>query len=171
MMPLFRMADAFTVVHILKNAGYSSKMAQDWFGIYSRGFLLVLATTVFSTALALSLVPKIAESNQIRDFNEVSHSSYIVLKISIILGLPAGLGMALIRPEINSLFYGNELGNMAMAILGMSSFWLTLAMTSAAILQGMGTIYLPAIFLLIAFVIKVIFNLLGVPFYFVNGAA
>lgn len=171
MMPLFSLADSFTAVHLLKQAFGTAETAQDWFGTYSRGLPMVQVTTVFGTALALSVVPKIAESNQFENNRDIAHSAYLALKISVILGLPAAAGMAILADDINILLYGNAEGSGSLAFLALSSCFLALAMTSAAILQGIGHVYRPAVYLLIALVIKLLLNIGLIPSFSILGAA
>lgn len=171
MVPLFGLADSFTGINLLHKALGSQTLAQEWFGIYSRGMPFVQLTTIFATSLALSLVPKIAEAGVVQNNRDISHSTYLALKITILLGLPASVGLALLSPEINILFYGDDRGSTAMAILALSSFFLTLAITAVAILQGMGKIYGPAVFLILAILSKILLNIWFIPLLSISGAA
>lgn len=171
MVPLLNIADSFTATQLLEKLLGDQASAQKWFGIYSRGIPLVQITTIFATSLALSLIPKISEAEKVQNLRDVSHSSYLALKITIMLGLPASIGLAMLANEVNLLFFGNEQGSLAFSLLSIASFFLTLAITTSAVLQGLGRIYLPAIYLIIALIVKVSLNLVLIPRFSIDGAA
>lgn len=171
MIPLFGLADSFTAVNILNNIFGSNEEAQNWFGVYNRFLPFVQLTTIFATSLSLSLVPKIAESGIQQNNRDISHSAFLALKITILLGLPACVGLALLSPEINLLFYQDELGSVAFTVIAFASFFLTLAITTVAILQGLGKVYLPAGILIFALVLKIISNFVLVPYLSITGLA
>ncbi len=171
MIPLFGLADTFTAVNLLKITTGSSIEAQDWFGVYNRFLPFVQLTTIFATSLALSLVPKIAESGIQQNNRDISHSAYLALKITVLLGLPASVGLALLSSEVNLLFYGDELGSIAFSVIALASFFLTLGITTVAILQGLGSVFLPAMSLLFALIAKVSLNFILIPYFSIIGLA
>lgn len=171
MIPLFGLADTFTGVNLLTPVLGSSSEAREWFGVYNRFLPFVQLTTIFATSLALSLVPKIAESGVQQNNHDISHSAYLALKITILLGLPASIGLALLSSEVNLLFYQNELGSFTFAVIALASFFLTLAITTVAVLQGLGKVFLPAVILILALGVKLGFNFLLIPAFSITGLA
>lgn len=168
MIPLFGLADTFTAVNILRRI---TEDAQNTFGTYTRFLPFIQLTTIFATSLALSLVPKIAESGIQQNNRDISHSAYLALKLTVLLGMPASVGLALLAKEVNLIFYSDELGSMAFAVIALSSFFLTLGITSVAILQGLGKVYLPAIILIVALVVKIGLNFVLIPYFSITGIA
>ncbi len=171
MIPLFGLADSFTVVNLLIAAEESVQAAKDWFGYYSRGLPFVQATTMFASALALSIVPKIAAEGRVQNNDEIKRSAHLSIKVTALMGLPAGVGLALLADDLNLILFGDRQGSFAIAMLSLSSILLTFAITTSAILQGMGKVYQPAVYLLVALVSKLILNVVLVPLYNIDGAA
>lgn len=171
MIPLFGLADTFTAVNLLRITTGSSEEATGWFGVYNRFLPFVQLTTIFATSLSLSLVPKIAESGVQQNKRDISHSAFLALKITVLLGLPASVGLALLSQEVNLLFYQDELGSIAFAVIAFASFFLTLGITTVAILQGLGNVFLPAMSLIIALGVKVALNFALIPFFSITGLA
>lgn len=169
--PLFGLSDTFTAIHLLKGVTGSDQEAQDWFGVYNRFLPFVQLTTIFATSLALSLIPKIAESDVQKNDRELSHSAYLAIKITVLLAMPASIGLALLSEEINILFYQDSLGSFTFAIVALSSFFLTLGITVIAVLQGMGRVFLPAAILLLTIATKIGLNFLFVPHFSITGIA
>ncbi|MBO8171630.1 MAG: oligosaccharide flippase family protein [Bacillaceae bacterium] len=171
MIPLFGLADSFSVVNLLVQSGITADTARDLFGYYSRGLPFVQVSTVFATALALSIVPKIAAEGRVQNTEEISRSTNLAVKVTILLALPASAGLALLAENLNVILYGDGRGSLAIAVLSLSSLFLTLGITTSAVLQGRGNVYRPAVYLLIALGFKLILNLWWVPVYDITGAA
>lgn len=170
-LPLFGLSDTFTAIHLLEEATGSYDEAKDWFGVYNRFLPFVQLTTIFATSLALSLIPKISESDVRRNDRELSHSAYLAIKITVLLAMPASIGLAMLADEINILFYQDSLGSFAFAVVSLASFFLTLGITVIAVLQGMGKIFFPAAILLLSIVVKLALNALLIPQLSITGMA
>ncbi|PTX55244.1 PST family polysaccharide transporter [Melghirimyces profundicolus] len=170
-LPLFSLADSFTVANLLEAGGWSKYQAVEGKGIYDRGQPLIQFASFFATALSLSIVPAIAEAQTRGDERRTGERSALALRMTLFLGLPASLGLALVAQPTNVMLYRDAAGSEALAILALTTLFSTLAMTSSGILQGLGKVGLPARNLLIGVGVKLIGNLFWVPVLDIRGAA
>ncbi len=170
-LPLFSLADSFTVANLLEAGGWSSTQAVEWKGIYDRGQPLIQFASFFATALSLSIVPVIAEAHTLRNKRKIADRSALALRLTLLMGLPASLGLALVAYPTNVMLYKDGAGSEALAILAMTTLFSTLTMTSAGILQGMDRVGLPACHLGIGIGVKLVGNALLIPALDIRGAA
>ncbi|MFD1434839.1 oligosaccharide flippase family protein [Kroppenstedtia eburnea] len=170
-LPLFSLADSFTVANLLEAGGWSSAEAVEWKGIYDRGQPLIQFASFFATALSLSIVPVIAEAQTLRDGRKIADRSALALRLTLFMGLPASLGLALVARPTNVMLYKDGAGSEALAILAVTTLFSTLAMTSSGILQGMDRVVLPAWHLGVGIGVKLAGNALLIPVLDIRGAA
>ncbi|WP_338120694.1 polysaccharide biosynthesis protein [Aneurinibacillus aneurinilyticus] len=170
-LPLMQLSDSFTVVSMLIRGGSDAEAAYELKGIFDRGQPLVQFAAFFATALSLSLVPAIAEAKALNQHRLIAARTELALRLTFLFGLPASIGLAIVAGPVNVMLYENDNGTMALTILAFTTIFSTLGITSAGILQGMGEVNLPVRNLLIGVVVKLILNILFIPFFGITGAA
>ncbi|MGA8944255.1 MAG: polysaccharide biosynthesis protein [Thermoactinomyces sp.] len=170
-LPVFSLVDSFTVTNLLVDAGWEMERAIRLKGIFDRGQPLVQVATFFAAAMALSIVPAISEAKAKQRKQEVESQSRLALQLTWGLGLPASVGLAVIAEPANVMLFEDQAGSEALAVLAFTGIFSTLAMVSAGILQGLGKVYLPAVYLLIGVVLKTVLNALLIPVWDIRGAA
>ncbi len=170
-LPLYALIDSFTVANVLVSAHFSINEAILLKGIYDRGQPLLQFASFFSTALSLSVVPAIAQAQMKGNSEQFTQLTDLALRFTFFLGVPASLGLAIIAEPTNIMLFKDHAGSDALAILSLGTIFLTLSVTAAGILQGIGHVYLPAIYLLIGIVIKILGNLFLVSFFDIRGAS
>lgn len=170
-MPLYALVDSFSVANLLASTQFSLDEAISLKGIYDRGQPLLQFASFFSTALALSIVPAIAQAQMRKDRAELIRLTKLALRYTFLLGIPASIGLAIVAAPTNMMLFKNQAGSDALAILSLGTIFLTLSITIASILQGLGRVYLPTIFLFIGILIKIVGNLLLIPFLDIRGAS
>ncbi|QKG83087.1 polysaccharide biosynthesis protein [Kroppenstedtia pulmonis] len=170
-LPLLSLVDSFTVANLLEAGGWSNQMAVEQKGIYDRGQPLIQFAAFFATALALSIVPAIAEAQARQSEREILERSSLALRLTLIMGLPASVGLAVVAQPTNVMLYKDDAGSLALAILALTTLFSTLGMTSSGILQGIGRVMLPARNLLIGVGVKLLLNVWLVPLWDIRGAA
>jgi stage V sporulation protein B len=130
---------------------------------------------VLTISLAASLVPAIAESMAKRDHESVAKKTELSIRISLIVGLPAAMGLFILADPIMTMMYPGETKTLgiAMAYLSPAIIFLTLVQTLTAVLQGMGKERIPVVNLFIGAIVKVIvsYTLTSIPYINVRGAA
>nr|MBO2469369.1 polysaccharide biosynthesis protein [Bacillota bacterium] len=176
-LPLMQLADSFTVKNVLDGAGLAD-VSGVWKGVYDRGQPLVQFSSFFAAALSLALVPSIAEANA-RDLRgTIQHRTELAVRMTVIVGWPASLGLAVIMEPVNTMLYGDPTGSFALAVLAFSTLFATLNVTAASILQGLGEVMVPVRNLIIGVAVKLVLNVVLIaalspsgPAYGIAGAS
>ncbi len=184
-LPLFGVVDSFSFSNILNYAVINTEnifgvyikhqtlaqYVEYWFGIYTRGQPLVQFTAFFATALSLALVPAISEAQAKKRFTVIAERSELTLRLTLMIGLPASIGLAVLAIPVNIMLYKDSVGSTALAILSFTTIFSTLGITSSGILQGLGQVILPARNLFIGVIVKLILNIFLIYWFNINGAA
>jgi stage V sporulation protein B len=166
-------ADAFRLAGTEKD-GQASYIS----GIYGAmlDFRTLIPTIV--TALGVSALPAISAAWALKDKGSVQRTINSVIRISLMISLPAGFGMAVLYREIPMLFFEKSNPGMtehAAPILLMFALSTALMSVSAPItnlLQGIGRTDVPVKSLLVGAVVKIASNfiLVGNPEINILGA-
>ncbi|WP_025028159.1 putative polysaccharide biosynthesis protein [Caldalkalibacillus mannanilyticus] len=170
-LPMFQLVDAMSVVKLLIHSGWDHEVARELKGIFDRGQPLIQFAAFFATALALALVPSIAEANAKKDQPLIAARSEMAMRLTLLIGLAASFGLAILAEPINIMLYKTNEGTTAMAILAFTTIFSTIGIASGAILQGLGHVLLPARNLFIGVIVKVILTILLIPVWDISGAA
>jgi PST family polysaccharide transporter len=169
---LIPLVDSFLLLSLLsQRGGESMEHVKLLKGIYDRGQPLIQLGTVVATSFSLALVPLISGAKKRRNEQFLYEKIDLSLRIALVLGLGASLGLiCLIRP-INIMLFKNDLGSLSLAILMASVFFTTLALTLSALLQGMGYEWVAVVGVFVAVAVKSVLNYLLVPVLGMIGAA
>jgi stage V sporulation protein B len=198
-MPLVQMADTAIISNTLlgmksivlfgneivnTGADMWSKVVDSLYGLTGYVNPIINMPAVFSTALAMSLVPAISASKVEGDDYGVANKAGVGLKLAMLIGLPCAAGLYLLATPIINLLYaglsnanadpalqhlhllsttGNLLGIMALGV-----FFLTILQTMTGILQGLGKTYVPVINLFIGIGVKIAVSLIFIRMPEVN---
>jgi len=171
--PLMRFADTMLIHTRLMSAGFSADRATELFGQFSgQAGPLINLPSILTVALAASLVPSITAAVTRRDAATLRSQTNLAIKISLIIGLPAAVGLYMLGTPVASLLYNNPQAGPVIASYAWTILFLLLYQTSAAILQGAGKLLLPVVSMGFGVVTKAIltFILCGIPQLNVRGA-
>ena len=152
--------DSFTVVRFLKEF-MDETLAKKQYGILSGkiDILCVLPLSV-NVALVTALVPNISMANAKKNVKEIEHKSRVFLLFSIVIGLPATIGMMLFSEQIlNLLFPRASSGANLLRVNSISIVFMLVSQTINAILQGIGEVKIPSIALGIGTICKLVCNI------------
>lgn len=183
-LPLLSLVDSFSVSNILSTVVLKSEylfgtyykaqnltnFTEYWYGIFSRGQALVQFAVFYATALSVALVPAISEAKAKKNNKMVQKGSDLAIRLTLMLGLPASVGLAVLAEPINIMLYKDGVGSVTIAIYAFVIVFSTIYTTSAGILQGVGKVMVPAKSLFIGVIIKIILNVLLVYYFSINGA-
>ena len=170
LMPLINTLDAYLVTWCLKFNGYSEIQINSMYGVLS-GMVIPVANmpTALTLALSASLVPAISRARARRNGAEISRMASLGLKLSVIIGLPACIGLIMLARPVLELLYSvspadqsaletfvqtmhvpyrfvfmqMELAQSLMLIMSPAMLLLTSVQTMTGALQGAGRIYIP----------------------------
>jgi stage V sporulation protein B len=158
-LPLVNMVDATLILPRLQAGGFSEAQALEMFGNFTGAAMpLVNMPTIFTLALATSLVPAIANANAHRNRNLIKKLSSLATRIGLMIGLPAATGLFLLSEPISLMLYDNVDVARPLALAAFAIVFISLNQTTAPVLQGMGKTYLPVAHMFIGLVFKVLIN-------------
>ena len=124
-------------------------------------------------------MPALAQYWAVNDKKNIRISIESVLRICMLISMPAGIGMAVLSKPILSLLYGSKQPDIPfmcediLVIFGFSLFLYALSSPVTTLLQAIGKAKIPAISFGAACVVKIILNyiLVGMPEFNIKGAA
>jgi stage V sporulation protein B len=172
--PIMNLADAAIVTRRLQYAGFSVTRATELFGqLTGMAAPLINLPAIVTISLSASLVPAISEAMALKNEKLIAARAATGVRISIIFGLPAAVGMFVLAKPITLLLYKNPDAGIPLAVLSWSVVFLSLNQTTTGILQGVGKTLIPVYNLLLGALVKIIINfvLTGIPEINIKGAA
>lgn len=173
-LPLMQMLDTVIVPSRLQVAGFNVNEATALFGqLTGMATPLINLPSIFTVALATSLVPAVSEALALRNYQAARRRTYTGIRITLLIALPAMAGLYLLADEICYMLYNNVEAGIPLSILAFGVVFLGLQQTTSGILQGIGRTVLPVRNLLIGAAGKIIvsYALTGIPSLGIRGAA
>ncbi|KAB3531850.1 putative polysaccharide biosynthesis protein [Alkaliphilus serpentinus] len=174
--PLISLLDTAIVIRRLQSIGFSYSEANSLYGqLTGMATTLINLPQVLTVALAMSIVPVIAESSAKNNLPEIQRDTQSAMRISMLIGLPSAVGLAVLSTPIMQLLFPNEPASVGRVLLylSFSVLFITQIQTMTGILQGLGRQVIPVRNLLVGALFKLIvtYVLVGIPALNVNGAA
>ena len=129
----------------------------------NRGTALALVNLVPNITLTfgISALPVITSAWALRDKRQIKSTIQSVLRITLLVAMPAGVGLTVLAKPIMNLIYGASTAAVAgpyLAISGIAVVFICLMAPINAILQAVGRADIPAKIILVGGVIKLILN-------------
>ena len=164
--------DALTVVRILKRI-IGEETATVQYGILNgKVDTLVMLPLSFNIAFATALVPAISSAVTRKKIEDAKKRIEFSILISLLIGLPCSVLMSTFSEYFLKLLFPNAyLGAEMLKYSAWTIIFIILTQTINGALQGMGKVKTPVIAFGIGAVLKLLFNILLIPIYKVNGAA
>ena len=172
--PLMQFMDTLLITGRLQSSGFSVEEATTLFGRYSgQAGPLINMPSILTVAVAASLIPSITEAMVRKDGVTMRSRANLALKMSVLIALPAALGLNLLSGPVAQLLYGSANAGNIIAVYSWVILFLLLYQTSASILQGIDRISLPVYSMLVGVAVKSVltFLLCGIPSINIYGAA
>ena len=167
----FQFVDVFSMIHLLQNFGVSEMEAYQLKGIYDRGQPLIQLGTILATTLALAIVPAMAQARAEKNSKAVLGFQDMALRLALLIGGAATIGLVVIMDPLNHMLFTDQQGTTFLRVLVLSIAPCSVYLTAAAILQGYGSIRVPAIIIGIGLILKLLANVVLIPMYGATGAA
>ncbi|MET3683756.1 PST family polysaccharide transporter [Alkalibacillus flavidus] len=164
---MIQMVDVLTMVQSLQQFGYLFEEAKVMKGVYDRGNPLIQLGLVFGSALAFAVVPAL----QSDDRTSSAGDEQLAVKVTWLLSLSASIGLIVIMPWLNPLFYQSMDGTSAIRWMMFLVFFLSVMMTISVILQRYGLRLQQLWLLALLIVLKVILNQWLIPSFGIEGAS
>ncbi len=165
--------DAIIIPQRLHTAGFTAKEATTLFGqLGGSAFTLLNFPSVFTAALATSLVPSISEAAAKNHMQTVRSQSSEAMRLTIIFGIPCLL-IIYHYAEAMTLFFKSPAVAPVLQILTLGGIFIYLQQTSSGILQGLGKMQLPVIHSIISALVRIptMYVLTGIPDMNLKGVA
>lgn len=123
--------------------GYDLSFASSLYGIFTMAQTLYLLPSALIQPLTVSMIPAVTESLTLGKGSDARKKEESALRITALLALPAGAGLAVLASPIQQLLYGYDEGTLliagpTLAILGIASVGYCLILVTNAILQAHG---------------------------------
>lgn len=176
-MPLLSIIDGTLVVWRLRDIGLveTAAILYSYISFYSSPIINI--SQVVFTAIQVSLLPMITKSFTQKS-THIGKQIDLGILLSLVMGLPIGLGIAGFSKEILLFLYPSKAAIAVdaapvLAILGVSIVFLSVYLATTSILQGMNQYKRPVVHLFIGAAVKVItaYALIGIPSVNIDGAA
>lgn len=167
----YQLVDSFTIYSILIDSGIDQTLAKETKGIYDRGQPLVQLGVVIASSLSLAIVPLVAHMSNKQNGRSAMPFIQLTYRASVLFGWAASLGLILVMPYINAMLFKTDALSEVLMLYVLQIVPLSIILTFTAILQGFGKLKLPALFLSVGFLLKVIFNVWSIGPLGVLGAA
>lgn len=165
--------DALLIPMRLQVAGYGAREATSLFGQLSgTAFTLLTFPSVFTFALATSLVPAISEAAVLSRSDIVRARSSEAIRLTILLGIPCVTILFSFSGPFTAFFNSIDIAPI-LRILALGGIFSYIQQTTTGILQGLGKVQLPVIHSIIAAAIRIpiLIYLTGLPHWGIKGTA
>jgi O-antigen/teichoic acid export membrane protein len=166
-----QLADSLNLYSLLVSNGVEKDMAKILKGIFDRGQPLIQLGTVAAASISSTLVPLISRARLAAKPQFLHHKIQVALKVSIIIGVGASVGLSAIIEPTNMMLFKNESGSTVLGVLSFVILFASIILTIIAIMQGLGYLLFPALTVVSAFPIKYFLNAVFVPLLGTMGAA
>ncbi|MFJ7669634.1 oligosaccharide flippase family protein [Lysinibacillus sp. NPDC097195] len=167
----YQLVDSFTIYSILIDSGIDQTLAKETKGIYDRGQPLVQLGVVIASSLSLAIVPLVAHMSNKPNGRSAMPFIQLTYRASVLFGWAASLGLILVMPYINAMLFKTDALSEVLMLYVLQIVPLSIILTFTAILQGYGKLKMPALFLAIGFLLKVVLNVWSIGPLGVLGAA
>ncbi|MFA9559791.1 oligosaccharide flippase family protein [Evansella sp. AB-rgal1] len=168
---IFQLLDSFSVYRLLQVGGWSEESAATLKGIYDRGWPMVQLGAVVTTVFSYAAIPYITKAFLSGKMENVQTYISQSLKICIVFGGAATVGLISIMPNLNPMLFTDISGKGALQILSTTVLFSAIFMTVAALLHAVGQAVYASIILVIGIILKLVGNMLIVPSLGIEGAA
>ncbi|MHB1651267.1 MAG: putative polysaccharide biosynthesis protein [Desulfitobacteriaceae bacterium] len=147
--------DALLIPMRLQVAGYTAREATTLFGqLGGSAFTLLTFPSVFTFALATSLVPAISEASAQKQFHVVRARSTEAIRLTIILGLPALIILFIYAGPLTNFFKSPSIAPI-LRVLVFGGIFAYIQQTTTGILQGLGKVQLPVLHAIIGATVRI----------------
>ncbi len=158
--------------------GYSQELADDLRGILGHARKFFDLPGAFVVPVATSLLPALAGALASKNFREADHISNTSMRVTLLISIPATVGMFLFSDPICRVLLFNQPETAArtaplLSVLSIAIVFNSTLFTTNAILQAAGRPTIPVVNMAVGGVIKVVLSyvLIGIPEINVMGSA
>ncbi|MFB7141611.1 oligosaccharide flippase family protein [Gottfriedia sp. NPDC056225] len=163
--------DSISFYPLLVQYGYHVEGAKLVKGIYDRGFPLIQLGSVIASSFSLALIPYLSSELVRKEHNSINNRISGAIRVSIVVGAAATIGLISIIHPTNIMLYRNDLGTDVLTVLCASIFFAGVSITTSSIAQGLGKSLIPALNVLAGGCVKFVGNVILMEQIGSKGAA
>ncbi len=155
--------------------GLSYESAKELFGIFGNAKKIFNLPSAFIVPFTVSILPALTAAYVSKNKKDVVGNLTSCFKYSMMLALPAGIGMIILAKPIYNLLYRTEntdLGAVMLAIFGLAVILYAVVSITGSILQAFGKVNMPLVSLVVGGIVKCILTavLVSTPSIGIIGA-
>ncbi len=171
-MPLILLIDMLLVPRQLQSAGLGVTEATTLYGQLSGAAMpLVNLPSIFTVALATSLVPAISEATALGRVSQIQSRTETAVRLTMVLVLPSAAGLYVLAHQISALLYAAPEIGVSLKPLSFLVIFLGFQHTTSAVLQAMGLTTIPVKNLGLGAILKFALTWYLTPILGIQGAA
>ena len=162
-MSVITLVDAKLIqIQLPRVRGIGQELSDILYGSYSAMQTLFNLPAAFITPMTIAVVPAISEAVAKRAHGEASAIAESGMRISAVVAVPMGIGLAVLSRPIVKILYPrtHEMGPTILAFMGFASFFVCMSLVTNAILQAHGNERKPVISMIAGGATKITCNLL-----------
>lgn len=171
LMVLFQLVDSFTVFNGLIESGMNQSQAMAVKGIYDRAQPFVQLGISIALAISTSLLPSLSHYLKQGNHAKWEKESASALKLTIILSSAITVGLIAVLPWLNEAFFLDNQKAATIQVYLMSILFVSVSLCIQAILQSRSQKMKTTRAILLALVIKAVFNFFAVAFFGTIGSS
>ncbi len=172
-LPLINVIDAVLVPLRLHAAGLGTRATALYGVLVGYAMPFMVAPSIVTTALAVSLVPSISDAIARGDTAVAKDRAAVGMRVTLLLTVPAAVGLFVLAAPLPQLLYHSPVTARPLAMMAWGVVFLGIQQTTTGVLQGMGLPGVPVVNLLYGAAVKVLLTwwLVALPGWNVTGAA
>ncbi|WP_258360517.1 putative polysaccharide biosynthesis protein [Moorella sulfitireducens] len=164
--------EAMLIPHRLQLWGASVGEATTIYGQYAGiAMTLVYLPMVITVAVAMAMVPAIAEARAVRNNQLLSKRCRQALKLTVLSGLPFALFFYLLATPLCDFIFSTPAAGVALKMLSWGSVFIYLEQTTVGILNGLGAVATVFKTTVIGGIVDILGIYFFTPFMGITGAA
>lgn len=159
------LVDMVNVNSRLAFAGFSLQQAQVLYGVLGRYKTLLSVPLIIVTALGTTVLPAVTTAMTLKDKKEIRRKTTFAFRITLIITIPAAVGLSCLSKEVFELLYGTSQGFELMVLGSVVLVLMAVVQIQTIILQSMNKLYFVLGTFSIGITAKIIANyiLVGMP--------
>ncbi len=147
------------------------------FGCYGYALTFLMLVTAVTQVFGQSAMPALTSAWTVKDKKLIRSNINTILKVTLLVTLPAGIGLSVLAKPLLTLLYGVrvevEIATYVLQVMGISSIFIATSTPICSMLQAIGRVDMPLKLYTIGMLIKIVINyiLVGIPQINIQGAA
>ncbi len=149
------------------------------YGCYGIALTLMMLVTAVTQVFGTTALPSVTAAWASGDKSKLKQSVETVLRVTVLVTVPAGIGMSVLAEPLLSLIYSSssvanevEIGSRVLAVMGISVIFIATSTPICSMLQAVGRMDIPLKLFVVGMILKIVVNyvLVGIPEINIQGA-